>query len=191
MMEGATVVAYIDLRAVLEQMHPDELTELQERLLYIAESLLRMHGARARHYGYTGEELVNEALLRGFAGDRHCPEGLPLDVFFTWTMKSVLSHEADRAEHELERVSLESDDDSPAFELPAADDVEASATANMNFGRFKDSLDDEELRDYVDLLVREHGSTAEELAVKSGRSVQDIRNLDRKLARRRALWSPR
>jgi hypothetical protein len=187
------IVSHHNLAAILEKMHSDELAELLERLIEDASHRLGRHGPIANDYEYSAEAFVNEAITRALEERRACPSGLPVYVFLANTVKSLISHEGQRPEYRRKRVRLDADDDASASvvdTLPANDDVEATVTASVASDRFKKSLDPE-LREYVETLEKEAGSTAEDLAKKLRKPVKTIRNLDRKLSRRRSQWNPR
>lgn len=182
-----------DFRTVLENMHPDQQSELLERTHAYAEATLRRHGPRASQYAFTSEEFVGEAITRALRGDRVYREELDPFWFLVGIVRSLISHEAARPEHKHKHVSADADDDEESHglhELPSHEDLEAHAMAKDLAEHFVKTLDPE-LKEYVDLCIEESGSTAEELAEMLGTTVQHIRNLDRKLARRRAQWNSR
>ncbi len=182
----------VDFASILENMHPDAQSELLERLHAYAETTLRRHGPRASHYAFTSEEFVGEAITRALRGERIYREDLPPFIWVAGIVRSLISHEAKRLEHTGRHISIDADDEESngLHELPSPEDLEAKAVAKDLAVQFVKDLDPE-LRDYVRVCVEESGSTAEELAEKIGTSVQHVRNLDRKLARRRAQWNSR
>lgn len=180
-----------DLGTLFRNMHPDELSELLEKLVLYAAVLLRSHGPKARHYDMDAEAVAHEAITRALNETRKWPKGLEPKIFLFGVVKSIVSHLGNGPDH----VSIDggADDDGPSggvLELPSGQDVEAEVVANIVREEFRQKLEPE-LRDYVDLCERYSGSTAEELAEKSGKTVKQIRNYDRRLARRRAQWNSR
>lgn len=69
--------------------------------------------------------------------------------------------------------------------LASDDDFEHQIIARSELERFKKTLDPDLVR-YVSLLAAEQSSSAEEHAMSLGTSVSEIRNLDRRLRRRRS-----
>lgn len=180
--------------AIFDMLHPDEQDDLLERFRLACETMMRAHGPRARHYAFAdGEGLSQETLAQVYGETRVYPEGLSPFAFLVGVARSVLSHEARRPVNQRQRTSLGApgnDTKAAALELPADADVDAEASANVSLTEFKKKVGPE-LAEHVDQLVEEEGSTAEEFAKRRGKRVQDINNLNRKLARRRGQWNAR
>ncbi len=170
-----------DLRTILRTMPPDELSFLLEKLIAVAERILRMHGPRARHYHLTGEDVVHEMLTRVLSGTRmSCPADVPVFFVLARMVSSIISHASVRPENRKQRIAIDD-----VAELAADDDVELSVLSRVEREEFRKELEQEpELQAHYDLRVAAAGFSDQELALEAGKSVQRIRTLNRKLARR-------
>jgi hypothetical protein len=177
-------------RNVVEALHPDELTELLKRTHEYAKVVLRRHGLRASRYAFTSEEFVDEAITLALRGNRVYPDGLGPYTFLAGIVRSLIDRESDRFERQHVSIVEEDSESHGIRELRSPEDLEAEMVAHDLREQFVRTLEPD-LKVYVELCIEESGSTAEELARRLGTTVQHIRNLHRKLARRRAQWNSR
>jgi DNA-directed RNA polymerase specialized sigma24 family protein len=183
------------LEAIFENMSHREKVELIDKLTLHAECKLRSHGPNAARYGVSAGDLVQEAFVRAFAEQRKYPPHVSVYTFFARVIDSLVWHTGHRSEHGKVHTAIASEaDDEPAGVIDShledrAPSVEELLLAEGNLDDFLQALsDDPELQRYVQLLAREQCSSAAESALEMGTSVNRVRAMDRRLARRRGQW---
>jgi DNA-directed RNA polymerase specialized sigma24 family protein len=138
-------------------------------------------------------DYVNYAVLLILEGRRRCPEHVSSVSFVLGVISSLVSHDSETPEARAPHFFIGTiDDDDEGDGRNVVGDVrvasgEEEIIARDLAGNFMNHLPDL-LRRYVQLLVSGGARTAEDRANELGVSVAEIRNLNRRLRRLRALW---
>lgn len=171
--------------------------DLTKRLLLYARYRFSRHGSASGRYGNKPDDYVQEAVAAFLAGRRQfsLSHGKTLFEFLCGVIDSLLSHDAEKAERRGPQLFIGNDASGEA----APDEYQEDRLASdVNFEQdiiVKEELEhfvrllDPDLQAYVRLRAEGIYSTAEECAATLCTTVGDIRNMDRKLRRRREQWS--
>lgn len=155
---------------------------------------------RASLYGEPYKSRATEYALEAFElflnGTRHfaaTPQCTPFQ-FFCGTVKSLISHDSEKVGRRGNHVSLgvNAAESAPARFIygnvsPSDDDIAGRLAFADDLERFIESLD-ADLQDYVRLRM-EVDQTAAEHAASLGKTEKQIRNMDKRLKRRRIEWT--
>lgn len=159
------------------------------RLLAFTAYRLARYGAFRARLGKTPADYVQEAVKLLLTGQRHFPRDANLSVFsfLCGIISSLASHDAERASRlSLTGLNFAGDEDLLGEEEPLDDiDIEREVVARDESEHFILSLD-ADLQAYVRLRLSGDYRTAHEYARALNISVAELRNLDRRLRRRRA-----
>ena len=146
------------------------------------------------------QDLVNEALCRCISDDRkfHYPTRRGFPDFFCYTMKSIARDEKEKARRHGDQSIMEEievDSDQPRrtqARLPIAPDADTEPVAHLMaaslLGAFLDSIEDLDLKTYVQQRRDHPDWTADDHAHAIGVDIQEIYNLNRRLHRLRERW---
>jgi DNA-directed RNA polymerase specialized sigma24 family protein/DnaJ-domain-containing protein 1 len=164
------------------------------RLLVYAHQRLVRHGRAAYGYGSQASDYVQEAVRRFIDQSRNFPRGERTSVvaFLCSVIDSLISHEAERnwrrGPHLV--VGVTAADEISEELLPSGADFTDELLARNELERFVATLDPDLAR-YAQALANHQDATAEELAGILRTSVEDVRNLAKRLKRRRKDWPTR
>jgi hypothetical protein len=163
--------------------------DLTRRLVAYAHWRLVRYGGAARFYDEPGD-YVQEAVRLFLSGRRQYDPKLSLFVFFCGVLNSLISHDSDRVRRErgaqYDGVAPTDEDDLDE-QLPSGHDFEADFLSRDELQRFIATLETD-LAAYANKRAEGTWSTAEEFAVALGTTIDQIRNMDRRLRRRRQEW---
>lgn len=183
-----------ELAEILDQTNWDDLTR---RLLLYANYRFSRHGAASGRYVNKPDDYVQEAVTALLDGRRRyspSPEKT-LFAFLCGVVDSLLSHDAEKAERRGTHLFIGNDDvdDAPPDEysedrLASNDNFEEDIIVKDELAHFMGFLEPD-LQTYVRLRARDTQSSAEECAATLQISVSDVRNMDRRLRRRRERWT--
>lgn len=164
-----------------------------KRLLGFAEVRLHRHGPYARRYTNRAEDYVQEAVVRLMDGTRHVSAGDENDLYrgLCSIVDSLISHDAEKANRRGTHMLITNDeasrDEVVEEHLSSGEDFETQIIMRNEFEHFMASLEPD-LEQYVRLRAAGEYETAEEYAAALGTTVTQIRNMDRRLRRRRDRW---
>lgn len=139
------------------------------------------------------DDYVSRATLLILEGKRRCPEHVSSVSFVLGVISSLVSHDSETPEARAPHLFIGTiDDDDEGGSRGVVGDVKVASgeeeiIARDLAGDFISHLP-ESLRRYVQLLVSGGPRTAEDCANALGVSVAEIRNLNRRLRRLRAIW---
>jgi len=181
-----------DLETLLRAIDCEDLTE---RLL--AYGLKRASRYRCAAYvRQKVEDYVQEAVKRMLDGTRHfelSEEGL--FGFLCGVIDSLMSHDAERTRRRGAHLSLvpafASDDETDGIRedwLASPEDLESDVILRNRLRTFVASLEDRQLETYTLMRACDACTTTEEYAMAMGMTVEDVRNMDRRVRRRRPQW---
>jgi DNA-directed RNA polymerase specialized sigma24 family protein len=183
-----------ELAQIIEETDWQSLTK---RLLVYTRYRLARHGSAANRYGSNAEDYVQEAVALLFEGKRHfvpAPDR-SLFRFLCGVVDSIINHSGEKARRRGTQLFIGNEageDGVPGGldeeHLASDDDFEEQIIARDELERFMESLEPD-LERYVRLLAADQSVSAEEHALSLGTSVSEIRNMDRRLRRRRNQWS--
>jgi len=181
-----------DLRALLMTIDWDVMTP--KLLAYASYRIARFGGGAAIRQKIS--DYVQEAIKLLFEGTRRFEgDEEALFRFLCGVVDSLISHDMDKTRRRGKHLSLahSRSDDAAQDEiyadlLTSPDDPEEDLVLRNRFGAFLSSLENRGLRRYALQRAADDGATSEELADALSTSVEDIRNMDRRLRRRRAQW---
>lgn len=166
------------------------------RWVAYASHRLSRHGSASARYEKQAHDCVQEAICLTLAGDRHFECGTRHDffAFICGVIDSLISHDGEKARRHGVVVSITSNDKEEGRTnelneecIPSHEDPEHDVLFRVDLQRFLDSLESD-LAGYARLRAEKDGATAEDYARLLGVSVEDIRNMDRRLRRRRQQW---
>ncbi|HXH37359.1 MAG TPA: hypothetical protein VNN08_01905, partial [Thermoanaerobaculia bacterium] len=163
------------------------------RLLAYAHTRLARHGRAAKSYGSLAADYVQEAVRRLLDGSRRFEPALSakvtLFVFLCSVIDSLVSHDAERTWRRGPHLPIGDDQPDEVSErlLPWDHDFTGEVFARDELEHFIAGLEPDLAR-YARLRAVREDATAEQLATELGISVSDIRNLDKRLRRRRSAW---
>jgi DNA-directed RNA polymerase specialized sigma24 family protein len=185
------------LISVFDFLQNTDWADYARRLVLYAGYRLSRHGTLAARYTNGAEDYTQEAIAAFISGDRRFvpAENVTLFSFLCGTVNSLISHDAEKATRRGTQVSLTSNvrgetaaNEINEEQLPTGDNFEQQVMAREELERFKESLD-RDLQEYVSLRAADEGGSAEEWAKILGTTVSDVRNMDRRLRRRRPQWN--
>jgi hypothetical protein len=165
------------------------------RWLGYARARLWRHGSAAGRYELQAGDCVQEAIRLTIEGRRRFDSGTER-AFFSFicdVIDSLISHDAEKTKRHPTIRTVSSDSDEPQFGelnegyLAAPDDTEREFLFRDALDRFLASLESD-LAAYARMRAEEVFSTAEEYAYALNTSVNEVRNMDRRLRRRREQW---
>jgi hypothetical protein len=180
-----------------ENLKATDWNDIVKRLLGYARYRLSRHGTAGNRFCNKPDDYVQEAVKLYLDGVRRfspTPE-TTLFAFLCGVVDSLISHDAEKTERRGYQIALSSDDpDDAGFDfletrLASPENFEENIVLQNEYERFLKLLDPD-LREYVRLRVDEEAMpTAEEFAATLRTSVSEIRNMDRRLRRRRNQWN--
>lgn len=178
----------------LQYAREPKFDEVTRRLAAYTAHRLARHGHAARGMDEP-LDFVHEAVRLVLEGSRHVPAGADDSMKFrvlASTIDSLIIHARERLERKGLHLSLAAPGDLHHGDigedrLAAADAFEDETIARQALDRFVESLDPQ-LGRYVRDRVEHDDLTAEEHARRLDLSVAEIRNLARRLGRRRGDW---
>jgi RNA polymerase sigma factor (sigma-70 family) len=181
-----------DLRALLQKIDWDLTT--RKLLAYGSYRVTKFGGAPSLRQ--TIQDYVQEAIERLFDGTRQFQgDEEALFRFLCGVVDSLMSHDLEKARRRGKHLSLaysrseeETQGEIREDRLASSDDLEGDAVLRNRFDAFLSSLDDRRLKKYALMRAADDGATTEEHAEALCTSVEDVRNMDRRLRRRRAQW---
>jgi DNA-directed RNA polymerase specialized sigma24 family protein len=168
-----------------------------KRLLAYSRFRLFRHGTLAGRYCNKAEDYVQEAVMLFMDGTRRfpCGSGKTLFGFLCSVVDSLISHDGEKTLRRGREMFLGGDqgedaerDEYTEEHLSANDDFEERIIADDELERFLASLAPD-LVQYVRLRASMQLMTAEECAEALGTTVSEIRNMDKRLRRRRSQWN--
>lgn len=171
----------------------------KQLLLYSAARIFHFGGVAATLRSRT-EDYVQEAVKLILDGTRHFdPSERTLFGALSGVIDSLISHDLEKSVRRGVHLSLvQADGDNLIAgemleeHLAAKDDFEAEIVLRDQFEAFLASLhDDAELQRYARLRAANTCVTADEYAALMRMPVENVRNMDRRLRRRRLNWSTR
>lgn len=170
---------------------------LKKGLVYTATRIFHFGGMwflKARR-----DEYVQEAAKLILEGQRQFdPERQTLFQCLAGVIDSLISHDIEKVVRRGYHFSLVQGPDDDLLpgeiseeQLAGLDDFENEVLLRDQRDKFIASIDDEELRRYAQMRADGAYDNAEEFAKALQTTVENIRNMDRRLRRRRAQWSNR
>jgi RNA polymerase sigma factor (sigma-70 family) len=163
----------------------------RELLLYT----MRKHGRRASVYR-SPEDYVQEAILRIMDGKRRYDfDGAkPFNEYLKSTIDSLVNHDLEKAAREVQLVERGDSDDGPlggidASRLIADAHAEQSIIEKLDAEKAERMMDPEE-RTVCELRRSGECKTARDVALKMGISEARVRNIERRIARRKRKSRP-
>lgn len=181
------------------------LTELMEildwdpfvrRWINFAQSRLSRHRSSAARYEHDPGDCVQDAIRLVLEGRRHFESGTQSEFFhyICDVIKSLISHDGEKTKRHGIAVSIASDapEEEPTAQLNEArvasdQNVEYEVVFRDDLTRFLASLEPELAR-YAHLRAEHDDLQAIDFAAVLGTTVEEIRNMDRRLRRRREQW---
>lgn len=166
---------------------------MTKRLLAFAATRLSRHGSYAFRYANRAEDYVQDAVARYLEGTRHsvAKDEQELYFFLCGVISSLINHDAEKAGRRGVHTPITVDDpesgEPQEIPLPSGENFETDIIAKEELEHFLASLDPD-LEQYVRLRAADAGDTAEDYASALGTTVAEIRNMDRRLRRRRDQW---
>jgi DNA-directed RNA polymerase specialized sigma24 family protein len=164
-----------------------------KKLLGFAEIRLQRHGSYASRYTNRAADYVQEAVVRLMDGTRHVSAGDENDLYhgLCSIVDSLISHDAEKANRRGVHMMITNDeashDEVVEEHLSSGEDFETQVLMRNELEHFIASLEPD-LEEYVRLRAGGQFETAEEYAAELGTTVAHIRNMDRRLRRRRDRW---
>lgn len=185
------------LREILDLLDEAKWAEYARRWTAYARSRQCRHGQRAARFLSQPGDYVQEAIRLTLEGRRHFENGT-VDEFFAFicsVIDSLISHEASREKRHF-CVALVSDTDEPAMGEVYESNLAATGSSEEKLLFLNDlekflTILESDLATYARLRAVDAYSTAEEYAIALNTSVSEIRNMDRRLRRRRNQWMGR
>lgn len=168
-----------------------------KRLLAYARYRLSRHGALAGRYNNKADDYVQDAVMLFMDGTRRypCGSGKTLFGFLCGVVDSLISHDAEKARRRGPEmfIGCERGEDAELDEyaeerLSARSDFEDRIIADDELSRFLGCLAPD-LVEYARLRATAEQMTAEEYADVLDVPVSEIRNMDKRLRRRRPQWN--
>jgi DNA-directed RNA polymerase specialized sigma24 family protein len=203
----ATITSFVDSTPVFRPPEAElSLAELMERLdwdayirrwLAFSRSRLMRYGAAASLLGLQPNDCVQEAIGLALEGRRRFERGTEDEffVFICGVIRSVISHTAEKTFRDgIVELAIAAGTDAPAGDAIDEGRISSREDIERDF-LFRDDLEkflawvDEDLASYARLRAEGACSSAEECAEALGISVPDVRNMDRRLRRRREQWT--
>ncbi|HEX7830367.1 MAG TPA: hypothetical protein VF787_11965, partial [Thermoanaerobaculia bacterium] len=178
-----------------KQIEAADWSDLTPRLLAYTRMRLSRHGVAALGYGREPSDYVQQAVVLFLEGTRTPSGNRTLFEFLCGVVNSLISHEAEksrmRGPHYAINIGVE-DAASGISEdrLPSTESFESGWLANDEMERFLQSIEPD-LALYARLRMAKPGATADEYARDLGVPVAEVRNMDKRLKRRREQWFPR
>jgi len=163
-------------------------------LLYGRYRVTRFGGAASLRQNI--QDYVHDAVRLLFDGTRQFDgDDEELFGFLCGVIDSLISHDMEKSRRRGRHLSLawsrgddETQEEIREDQLPSADDVESDVTLRDRFMAFLASIEDKQLARYALVRAGDDGSSAEQYASALNTTVEDVRNMDRRLRRRRAQW---
>ncbi|MEA2328430.1 MAG: hypothetical protein QOE68_3389 [Thermoanaerobaculia bacterium] len=169
-------------------------TVLTKRLTAHTHFRLARHGSLANRYLNRAEDYVQEAVIRLMDGTRQLADGSEKHLFWflCGVIDSLVSHDAEKARRRGIQLLITTEDNNLPDEveeehLSSSEDFERRIILRNELAHFMASLEPD-LEQYVRLRAAGKYETAEEYAMALNTTVSDIRNMDRRLKRRRRQW---
>ncbi len=166
---------------------------MTKRLLGFATERLSRHGSNVFRYVNRAEDFVQEAVTLYMDGTRRsaAKDEEELFWFVCGVVSSLISHEAEKARRRGIHTSITVDDpeggEMVEIQIPSGENFEIDIMAKDDLEHFMASLEPD-LEQYVRLRAEDAGDTAEDYAAALGTTVAKVRNMDRRLRRRRDQW---
>jgi hypothetical protein len=181
-----------DLEALLLAIDWEDLTE--RLLAYGLKRASRYHGTA--YVRQKVKDYVQEAVKRMLDGTRHFESSEEaLFGFLCGVIDSLMSHDAETMRRRGAHLSLvpspASDDATDGIyedRLASPEDLESDIILRNRLRAFISSLDDRELETYIVMRACDACTTTEEYAAAMIRTVEEVRNMDRRVRRRRQQW---
>jgi hypothetical protein len=181
-----------DLIALLRAIEWDPL--VRKLLAYASFRISRFGGAA--YLRQKIEDYVQEAVKLMLDGTRHFEfNEQALFAFLCGVVDSLVSHDAEKARRRgthLSIIAAPSNDDAKGetYEdrIASAADIEGDVVLRDQLDTFVTSLPDGRIRTYTRMRASESCATAEEYASAMNTTVEEVRNMDRRLRRRRVRW---
>jgi hypothetical protein len=171
--------------------------DLTPRLLAYTRMRLSRHGAAALGYGKDPSDYVQQAVVLLLEGTRAPSGNRTLFQFLCGVVDSLISHEAERSRMRGPHyaISIGTEDVYVSSEireerLPSGESFERRLLAKDEMERFLQSIEPDLAR-YARLRMAKPGATADEYAHDLNVTVAEVRNMDKRLKRRREQWFPR
>lgn len=168
-----------------------------KRLLAYARYRLSRHGALAGRYNNKADDYVQDAVMLLMDGTRRypCGSGKTLFGFLCGVVDSLISHDGEKARRRgpemfigYEQGEDAEPDEYPEERLSGGNDFVDRIIADDELSRFLGCLDPD-LVEYARLRATAEMMSAEEYADALGVPVSEIRNMDKRLRRRRPQWN--
>jgi len=167
------------------------------RWLGYARARLWRHGPGAGRYELQAGDCVQEAIRLTLEGRRHFESGTAGDFFgfICSVIDSLISHDAAKTYRHGMLTAIGTEDEPVLGQLNEArlvssDDSERELLFRDDLEHFLESLETD-LATYAKLRAEGLYSTAEQYAAALNTTVSEIRNMDRRLRRRREQWMNR
>lgn len=185
----------------LEQVY--SLAELMEQLdwdayvrrwLAYTQGRLSRYGSNAFVFALQASDCVQEAISLTLEGRRRFERGTKSEffAFMCGVIKSLVSHAGEKTRRGVAHITADRDDAEPGAigegQLKSAEDLEHDFLFRDDIERFLEWVD-EDLALYARLRADETWGSTEEYAQALGLSVSEVRNMDRRLRRRREQWT--
>lgn len=152
----------------IDTLSVEEVTALIEALSDELQVRLRMI-SKVRSKGvWEADDLLQEAIVRTVSGERKCPRDLPIEVFLSGVMRSLVSSSAKETSRKPETVSLDVEGSSDLHEslAVAEQDTPEKHMINANQARvlqnrILDALSDDETNQILALGMMDEQKGAE------------------------------
>jgi len=178
-------------RGIVNLVDEENWTILTKRLIAYTHMRLARYGAYAGRYTNRAEDYAQEAIVRLMEGTRQFASEKPKDLFrfLCGVVDSLVSHDAEKAKRRGIQLVISNEHGEEAGEvdeehLSSGEDLENRIIVKNELERFMASLDPA-LEQYVRLRAAGALRTTRAYAEALNTTVEDVRNMDKRLRRRR------